>query len=130
MTCLTFVMNWYFRILTSTESKLLGLLQVDLFASRFTHQLPNYVSWHPDPGAIACDAFAQDWSLHHTSNYKEPSHIYVLIMTAVSPFKQLNLGISTRSTICATDVDVGCIVHVLFQSLKVNLSCLRADKIH
>ena len=51
---------------------LLGPLQVDLFASRLTHQLPNYVSWHPDPGAIACDAFAQDWSLHHTTNYKEP----------------------------------------------------------
>lgn len=29
----------------------------DLFATRLTHQLPHYVSWHPDSKAIAADAF-------------------------------------------------------------------------
>ena len=33
----------------------------DLFATRLTHQLPRYVSWHPDPKAIAADAFSLNW---------------------------------------------------------------------
>ena len=37
--------------------------EVDLFASRLNHQLPLYVRRYPDPGAIAIDAFLQDWSL-------------------------------------------------------------------
>ena len=37
------------------------LLTIDLFGSRISHQLPNYVSWHPDPGAVAIDAFHLSW---------------------------------------------------------------------
>ena len=40
-----------------------GPLQVDLFASRLTHQLPDYISWKPDPGAMATDAFTVNWSV-------------------------------------------------------------------
>lgn len=40
----------------------LGPLEVDLFASRLTHQLPRFFSWRPDPLAEAVDAFQQDWS--------------------------------------------------------------------
>ena len=36
--------------------------EVDLFASRLNHQVPQYVSRYPDPGALAVDAFLQDWS--------------------------------------------------------------------
>ena len=36
--------------------------QVDLFASRLSHQLDQYVSWRPDPKAIHTDAFAMNWS--------------------------------------------------------------------
>lgn len=36
-------------------SYLFGPLQTDLFASRPNHQLPQYISWHPDP--FAADAF-------------------------------------------------------------------------
>ena len=43
-------------------NQMFGPLKVNLFASRLTHKLPNYVSWRPDPGAMTCDAFAQDWS--------------------------------------------------------------------
>jgi hypothetical protein len=35
---------------------------IDLFASRLNSQLKRYVSWKPDPGAEAFDAFALDWS--------------------------------------------------------------------
>ena len=34
---------------------------IDLFASRLNHQLQPYVSWNPDPGAVAVDAFHLSW---------------------------------------------------------------------
>ena len=34
---------------------------IDLFASRLNNQVPQYVSWHPDPGASYIDAFTVDW---------------------------------------------------------------------
>ena len=40
----------------------LGPLQVDLFAARHNAQLPQYFSFKADPGAVAVDIFAQDWS--------------------------------------------------------------------
>ena len=40
----------------------LGRHCVDLFADRTTSLLPKYVSWKPDPGAIAVDAFSLNWS--------------------------------------------------------------------
>ena len=40
----------------------LGPLEIDLFASRLTYQLPRFFSWRPDPQAAAVDAFQQDWS--------------------------------------------------------------------
>ena len=36
-------------------------LLVDLFATRFSHQLPRFFGWHPDPEVEATDAFLQDW---------------------------------------------------------------------
>ena len=39
-----------------------GPLEVDLFASRLTKQLPRFYSWRPDPEAEATDAFMQDWT--------------------------------------------------------------------
>lgn len=37
--------------------------KLDLFASRINNQLDKYVSWKPDPGAYAIDAFTLDWSI-------------------------------------------------------------------
>ena len=39
-----------------------GPLEVDLFASRLTTQIRRYISWRPDPEAIAQDAFTVDWA--------------------------------------------------------------------
>ena len=39
-----------------------GPIEVDLFASRLTHQCQVYFSWRPDPYAAATDAFLQDWT--------------------------------------------------------------------
>ena len=35
--------------------------EIDLFATRLTIQLKRYVSWRPDPHAVATDAFSIDW---------------------------------------------------------------------
>lgn len=51
------------------KASLIGALEVldfkpdmDLFASRINHQFPHYVSYRPDPEAIATDAFSLNWS--------------------------------------------------------------------
>ena len=36
--------------------------EIDLFATRLTNQLKSYVSWRPDPHAVATDVFSIDWS--------------------------------------------------------------------
>ena len=41
--------------------QILSPCQVDLFASRISTQLPKYMSWKPDPGAIATDVLSQPW---------------------------------------------------------------------
>ena len=43
---------------------------IDLFASKINHKLSNYISWRPDPGAKAVDAFSINWLL--TYNYCFP----------------------------------------------------------
>ena len=35
---------------------------IDLFASRLNHKVDSYVSWDPHPGALAADAFNQNWA--------------------------------------------------------------------
>ena len=42
-----------------------GQMDVDLFAARHNHQIMDYYSYRPDPGAIAVDAFSQNWSRTH-----------------------------------------------------------------
>ena len=42
--------------------KVFGEMEVDLFATRLNAKLPCYVSWQPDPKALAVDAFMLDWS--------------------------------------------------------------------
>lgn len=40
---------------------ILGNPEVDLFATRLNAQTPTFVSWRPEPDALATDAFLQDW---------------------------------------------------------------------
>ena len=49
------------RVFQSIVRKL-GGCDVDLFASRVNAQLKSYVSWRPDPDAMAVDVFTLDWS--------------------------------------------------------------------
>ena len=46
----------------SLLNNLWGPLQMDLFATRLTDQLPGFVSWRPDTEAEATAAFSQDWT--------------------------------------------------------------------
>lgn len=45
-----------------TINAIWGPLEVDLFASRLSHQLSRFFSWRPDPLAEATNAFQQDWA--------------------------------------------------------------------
>ena len=47
-----------------------GIPEIDLFANRLNNQLDRYISWKPDPGAMAVDAFALDW--HKINFYAFP----------------------------------------------------------
>lgn len=38
-----------------------GTPEIDLFASRLNHQVPIYMSWKPDPRAVAVDALSECW---------------------------------------------------------------------
>ena len=49
-----------------------GFHDVDLFADRFTHLLPKYVSWKPAPGALTHDAFSLDGSQFHNPRINPP----------------------------------------------------------
>lgn len=42
-----------------------GYPSIDLFASRTNAKCSQYVSWHPDPNAIAVDAFTLNWRNHY-----------------------------------------------------------------
>ena len=42
--------------------KLIGELEVDIFASRLNYQLKKIVSWKPDPMSLATDAFLLNWT--------------------------------------------------------------------
>ena len=56
---------------------LFGEPELDLFASRRNHKLKNYVSFRPDPNAVAGDAFSISWSNHF---------VYIF-----APFSTLNI---------------------------------------
>ena len=56
--------DWMLRPRTFlTIKEAFGPLDVDLFASRLTHQLSRFFSWRPDPQVEAVDAFQKDWGL-------------------------------------------------------------------
>ena len=50
------------KLKTSVIHPLITDCQVDLFASRLSHQLDRYVIWRPDPQALHTDAFTMSWS--------------------------------------------------------------------
>ena len=50
------------KIFAKSIAKLGVTPQIDLFASRLNYQLEPYISYQPDPGALAVNAFHSDWS--------------------------------------------------------------------
>jgi len=63
-----------------------GPLEVDLFASRLTAQLPKWLSWRPDPSALTTDAFSLNWS--DMTGYANPP--WNLIGRVLSQVRQQN----------------------------------------
>ena len=55
--------DWKLRTALFHQLNILwGPLEIDLFATRISTQLPRFFSWKPEPLAEAIDAFLQDWS--------------------------------------------------------------------
>jgi len=55
----------HWKLETSTFQqvvRLLGPVTIDLFADRVNTQMEKYVSWRPDPFAMATDAFSLKWN--------------------------------------------------------------------
>ena len=62
--------------------------QVDLFPSRLNHQLPRYVSRHPDPGAMEVDAMTLQWD-RWTSFIHAPIVMLHRILKKIARIRQL-----------------------------------------
>ena len=65
---------------------------VDLFASRINHQLSNYLSKRPDPGAKAVDAFSINW-LPNYNYYFPPFSIILKVIQKIQQDKAQAIGV-------------------------------------
>ena len=70
-------MEWMLdrALLNNAVSQLSLRPNIDLFASRLNNQFPQYVSFKPDPGAVAVDAFSLKVVLWRKSRVSYWSHI-------------------------------------------------------
>ena len=53
---------------------------IDMFASRLSYKVSQYVAWKPDAGAIAIDAFTLDWSRYLTIIPRRPNGLLTQIL--------------------------------------------------
>ena len=56
-----------------------GRHDIDLFASRLNHKLEKYISFRPDPNAVAVDAFSISWT---------KQYVYIF-----APFSSLSMAL-------------------------------------
>ena len=57
----------------------LGEPEIDLFASRLNHRVPQYYAWEPDPGAVFIDSFMYDWGQEFVYAFPPFSIIHMVI---------------------------------------------------
>ena len=57
--------DWMLHQETFRQLSLIWKMKTDLFASAWNAQLPQFISWAPQPNAMAVNAFAQDWRNLH-----------------------------------------------------------------
>ena len=53
--------DWKLNPQVFRQIQQLGRVEIDLFASRLSAQVPKYFSWRPDPLSQGTDALVQDW---------------------------------------------------------------------
>ena len=66
-----------------------GPLEIDLFASRISTQLPRFFSWRLDPEAEATDAFKQFW---RGKNYANPPWAVIPCVLAQVKMQRVSLA--------------------------------------
>ena len=57
------------QMIVNSIFQMLNYPNVDLFATRFSHKLPLYVSPVPDSNALAVDPFSMNWNSLHASAF-------------------------------------------------------------
>ena len=50
------------QTVSANIAQIWGLPCVDMFATRLNRQTGNFVSWRPDPDAVAVDGFSLNWA--------------------------------------------------------------------
>lgn len=78
-----------FNLINQTWSPLL----VDLFATRFSYQLPRFFSWRPNPEAEATDAFLQNW--RNLQAYAHPPWCLIACVLAKALCQRVTLVLVT-----------------------------------
>ena len=68
----------------NTITHILGLPQVDMFASRTNYKIKPYVSWHPDPDSLAVDAFSTSWRHNYVYCFPPFSQIWTTLTKAMT----------------------------------------------
>ena len=55
--------NWKLnKSILQEITRIMGQVEIDLFADRTNAQVPKFISWKPDPESWATDAFTVSWS--------------------------------------------------------------------
>ena len=60
-----------------------GKPKIDLFASRLNNKLEKYISWKPDPKAVATDAFSVEWGKKFSYAFPPFNQIGKVIQKAI-----------------------------------------------
>ncbi|XP_078506413.1 complement C3-like [Lissotriton helveticus] len=105
-----------------TLNQIWGPLDVDLFASRLTSQLPNYFSWMPDPSALAFNSFLQPWKC--IRGYAFPP--FAMIQRVLQKLQSSSGSLGHQAPITDT-TESGNFGYVIILSISGILSASRRD---
>ena len=92
-----------------------GPLEVDMFASRLTHQVLKFFSWGLDPAAEAVNAFNQDWS--QFVGYANPP--WCLILSVLAKIRRDRAKVILVAPVWSTQPWYPLILQILY-----NVPCL------
>ena len=79
-----------------------GTPEIDLFASQWSHQLPNYFAWRPDPYSQGTDAMQHPWKVN--------TFMHSIFINDQQSFKQGKTGRGRQNATCGTHLAISNLV--------------------